>query len=356
MSAINPEMIKLARESRGLNQGDLCTLLGVAQGTISKIENGLIQPSTELIQNLCKVLDYPASFFSQNDHIYTSNYIYYRRRLSMTKKNLSVSEARQNIIRIGIEKLLNSIDLPDTNLFHWDVAQHGNPRDAALLLRERWKLPKGKVDNLTKTIEDNGIIIIPFDFGGDKIDGISQYTDKNHPLIFVNNKLSPDRYRLTIAHELGHLILHFRNPIAEDRDVEAEAFMFASELLVPTEEFRRSFEYLDFKALTNLKLYWRVSMSALVMKAKQIGSITENQAKYLHSQLSALGYKLQEPLELSPPKEYPMLIKEILQVYREQLGYTVNDMGHLLHLHHRDFQDYFSLDTSKLRVVRGSHN
>ncbi|WP_143307242.1 ImmA/IrrE family metallo-endopeptidase [Chitinophaga vietnamensis] len=274
----------------------------------------------------------------------------------MTKKNLSVSEAKRNIIRIGIEKLLNSIDLPETNLFHWDVSQHGSPQDAAHLLRERWRLPKGKVDNLTKVIEDNGIIIVPFDFGGDKIDGISQYTEKNHPLIFVNNKLSPDRYRLTIAHELGHLILHFRNPIAEDRDVEAEAFMFASELLVPADDFRKSFEYLDFKVLTNLKLYWKVSMAALVMKAKHIGSITENQAKYLSAQPSALGYKLQEPPELSPLREYPMLIKEILQVYREQLGYTAEEMGSLLHLHYTDFQNYFNLDTGRLRVVRGAHS
>ncbi|MET6997837.1 XRE family transcriptional regulator [Chitinophaga defluvii] len=356
MTAINPEMIKLARESRGLNQGDLCTLLGVAQGTISKIENGLMQPSPELIQNLCKVLDYPSSFFSQKDNVYATSYIYYRKRLSMTKKNLSVSEAKRNIIRISIEKLLDSIDLPETNLFRWDIATHGSPEDAALLLREKWRIPKGKIDNLTKVIEDNGIVIVPFDFGGDKIDGISLYTEKNHPLIFVNNKLSPDRYRLTVAHELGHLIFHFGNPIAEDRDVELEAFKFASELLVPSIDFRRSFENLDFKALTNLKLYWRVSMSSLVMKAKQIGSITENQAKYLFSQLSALGFKLQEPPELSPAKEYPMLIKEILQVYKEQLGYSTEDMGNLLHLNHRDFQDYFNLDSVRLRVVRSTHN
>ncbi|UPK67943.1 helix-turn-helix domain-containing protein [Chitinophaga filiformis] len=352
MAAINPEMIKLARESRGYSQNELCTLLGVAQGTISKIENAVMQPSEEVLSKLAQVLDYPVSFFSQPDYLYAPSYIYYRRRISMSKKSLAISEAKRNIIKLGLEKLLNSVDLPETNLFRWDVEDHGPIEQAAQLLRERWKLPRGKVDNISKVVEDNGIIIVLFDFEGEKVDGISLYTEKNHPVIFVNSTLPGDRFRLTIAHEVGHLILHFGKPIAETRDVEKEAFLFASELLVPTAEFRKDFDHLDFRALTNLKLYWKVSMSSLIYKAKQTGLITENQGKYLFAQLSALGYKTKEPLELNIPRETPTLLKEILQLHKEELGYSDEELSRLVHLNATDFKNYYQTDFQRLRIVR----
>ncbi|WP_295123495.1 XRE family transcriptional regulator [uncultured Chitinophaga sp.] len=353
MSAINSDMIKLARESRGLSQSDLCNLLGVAQGTVSKIENGLMQPSSEIVENLSIKLDYPVNFFLQADKVYSTSYIYYRRKISMARKNLSTSEAKMNVLRLGLQKLLDGIDLPETNLFSWNVEDHGTPEDAARLLRDRWKVPRGKIENLTKLIEDNGIIIVPFDFGAEKIDGISMYTEKNQPVIYINRKLPTDRFRLTIAHELGHLVMHFKNPISERRDVEREAFAFGSEFLVPAEEFTAQVSYLDFKMLTNLKLYWRVSMASLVMKAKLLAIITDNQAKYLWAQLSAMGFRLQEPPELSPPREDVGIIKEILQVYKSDYNYTDEDLCKIVQLNSSDFYNYYiSQEGCRLRVVK----
>ena len=39
---VNPEMIGLGRESRGLTQGQLAKLLGVSQGKISRFEAGML--------------------------------------------------------------------------------------------------------------------------------------------------------------------------------------------------------------------------------------------------------------------------------------------------------------------------
>ena len=36
-------------------------------------------------------------------------------------------------------------------------------------------------------------------------------TSKGLPIIFVNNNHSNDKKRFTIAHELGHLVMHLRN-------------------------------------------------------------------------------------------------------------------------------------------------
>lgn len=76
---------------------------------------------------------------------------------------------------------------------------------------------------------------------------ISGYIDFEKKLIIVNKYHSPSRQRFTIAHELGHWILH-QKELQQDRDIvilyrksiegetdplEQEANCFAANLLVP---------------------------------------------------------------------------------------------------------------------------
>src|SRR5438270_13981923 len=82
---INPEMLTLARESRGLTQGELARALGASQGKISKYESGMLRVSDEELRELSKVLDYPPEFFFQQDPIKGagSSCMYHRKRQSM---------------------------------------------------------------------------------------------------------------------------------------------------------------------------------------------------------------------------------------------------------------------------------
>src|SRR5439155_22483179 len=66
----NPEMVSLARESRGLTQIELARKLEVSQGYLSKIESDLLEPSLELVNRLARLLDYPSSFFYLPDRVY----------------------------------------------------------------------------------------------------------------------------------------------------------------------------------------------------------------------------------------------------------------------------------------------
>ncbi|MCQ2802830.1 MAG: helix-turn-helix domain-containing protein [Bacilli bacterium] len=49
--------IKKARISRGFNQTKLSKLTGIAQGDISKLENGLLNPSVTLLSRIAKALN-----------------------------------------------------------------------------------------------------------------------------------------------------------------------------------------------------------------------------------------------------------------------------------------------------------
>jgi len=58
MVKFNSEMLILAREARGLSQEELAEQMGVKQGTLSKIENGLLDV-TEYLQKICDTLNFP---------------------------------------------------------------------------------------------------------------------------------------------------------------------------------------------------------------------------------------------------------------------------------------------------------
>lgn len=66
---------------------------------------------------------------------------------------------------------------------------------------------------------------------------ITVYGD-SHAVIWVNMGESPERQRFTIAHELGHLMLHdtthaFRDVTYDGSETESEANRFAADLLMP---------------------------------------------------------------------------------------------------------------------------
>lgn len=354
LQSYNPEMIKLARESRGLTQNELCDRLNMTQGAISKIENGENSISEDLIEKISDVLTYPISFFKAKSQIYPTSLIYYRRKVKVQGKVLSQSEARMNILRITLEKLISNIELPSVNLIDWDVEKNGSPERAAIFLREKWRVPKGKIDNLTKLVEDNGIIVIHFDFGTDKLEGLSLFTVQNQPVIYLNSNMSSDRLRFTLAHELGHLVMHFGKTFDTLRDLEDEAFKFGSEFLIPAIDFKKSIEKVDLLTLANLKRYWKVSIQSMIHKAKDLKMITPNQFKYLWSQMSANGYIKSEPLELNFPKETPTMVKEIIDLHKSELDYTVDDLSKILSLDTKEFISYFVQENNvaKMKIVR----
>jgi len=185
-------------------------------------------------------------------------------------------------------KLLDGIVLSENEIPVWDVEIEGSPKMCAQFLRKYWKLPRGRVENISLLVEKYGAIILPLNLKD--MDGFSMYTTNGIPLIFINKNLPPDRYRLTVTHELGHIIMHLSFLIPEDRDKEKEAFLFAAEFLMPEHEIVDQLVKLNLSKLSSLKSYWKVSMASLIMRAKTLGTMTENQLRYLWQQLGSNGY------------------------------------------------------------------
>lgn len=351
MQKFNSEILKLAREARFLTQTELSKILGVEQGTISKIEKNILSVDEKLVSNISQALNFPISFFYQDKKV---NVVegHYRRKASTSVKKMNQYKAQMTIAEWHFLKLMDEIELPETKLPEWNVLEDGIPSLCAKHLRDFWKLPKGRIANLTKLIEDNGVVIISLDLGD--ISGFSTYANGIIPVIYVNSNVSPDRYRLTIAHELGHLILHFGNKVGPDRDIEKEAYEFAIELLVPENNIRPYFTKVSIESLADLKSYWIVSMQALLRYANTLGMVTQNQYKYLWIQMGSLGYRRNEPVNV--PSEKPGIITEIVKAYIDDLGYSKEELAMVLQINMSELERIYFGSSGKLKVLRGQLN
>lgn len=345
---VSYQMLVLGRESRGLTQQELVSLIpNLNQGNYSKMEKGLLNIPYETIVNIAKELDYPVSFFYKKGVQTPISSFYYRKRISMAKKNLNVLEAKLDIIRILIDDLLDSIDIPHFSLPQYEVSDDLSASEIAVRVRDFLKIPTGPIKDLVKIIEAAGVIVYFIKIDIDKFDGITLVTDKGHPIIFINQSLPNDRKRFTIAHELFHLIAHIPySPLPAGRNEEAEANEFAGEFLMPYLECRYDLQDLKYSQLPTLKSYWKMSKAAIIYRAKDICAITPEKYTYLNIELSRNGEKKRENGRVEIDE--PTIVKLIIDVFENQLGYSLNDFLGLLSLGTKDYFEYFA--SSKHRV------
>ena len=272
---VNPEMIILARESRGLTQSCLAKSLCITQGKLSKIEHGVLCVSKELLEELSKELDYPIEFFFQTESIFGAglSIVHHRKRKSISSKTLAMIHAQMNIRRIHLSKLLQAVNIQKNRIPHMDVDEYDEDIERiAQEVRANWLIPSGPIKNLTAIIESVGGIVIQCNFKTRKLDAIGHSIPRLPPIIFANIDVPGDRLRFTLAHELGHIIMH---SVPRPR-MEKEADRFAAEFLMPSRDIRPSLSQLSLSKLANLKIHWKVSMAALLYRAKELNKISGN--------------------------------------------------------------------------------
>lgn len=352
-NSVNPEMLILARETRGLTQSELADVSSISQGNISKYESGLLHVSEEHLEKIASVLDYPASFFFQSDQLYGfgSHCTYYRKRQTMPVKEQKVLLAKMNKIRIHIARLLNGVELEHENQFQrLDIEDYGGEVERiAQLIRKNWRLAFGPIKNLVGAIESAGGIVVRKSFGTKKLDAFSQWIPGLPPIFLINADMPGDRVRFTLAHEIGHIVMHQ----IPTENMEEEADRFAAEFLMPSRDISPDLDSITFANLAKLKPYWKVSMAALIVRANQMSKITERQYRTLFEQMNKNGYRMNEPIPI--PVEEPTLFKEIIDVYINVHRYSIEELSQLLGLHEHEFRSEYLNSNRTLRVIGRTH-
>lgn len=333
----NPSMMNLARRAAGIKQTHLARMASMGQGTISKIENGLLAPDEEQLKRIADACGVLVSFFERIDDIPESKHLY--RKRNITKHDESTIEAEFKIIQQDMAILLSSLELRKTlEIPNLQVGTEGikNASVAALKLRHLWSIPKGPILNLVQYIEAAGIIVIPIDFMPEKIDGVMvRGGGKYRDIIYINSNAPADRQRFTIAHELGHVVLH-QNYDVDNEDQEDEANEFASSLLMPVYDIAPYLYDLELEGnAKSLKRHWKVSIASLVRRARDLGCITERKYRYMNIDISKKGWRTSEPVQLE--MESPKIVSSIVKAYLDGLHYSDKELAALLSLNMQTF-------------------
>lgn len=344
----NPDMLVIARESRGRTQTELARESGFSQGIVSKWETHVSEPTSESIETIAGSLGFPVAFFYQTEPYFGLPPTFYRKRASTRKRVLNQLHARMTVVRLHLIRLLRSVSLDaPLELPYLDIDEVGSPEEAARLLRASWFVRPGPIPRLVDLIERSGVIVIPFDLRGEKIDAVGWSPPDVPPLIFFDPSAPPDRVRFTIAHELGHLVMH-RVPT---EDIETEANRFASEFLMPEKDIRVQLRGLSLERLAKLKLVWRVSMAALLYRANDLGQISDRQSRSYWMKFGKLGWRKSEPGSDQIPPEQPRLLTQVLGTHVDELGYSLQELAGAMNSSTRDLSDYYGIRPNRLEVV-----
>lgn len=235
---VSPDMLVLARQSRGLSQTELAQILSVSPGWLSKIEAGIKEVPQERLLKIAEVLDYPVSFFKNMQRIYGPGIsgMYHRKRHNISTKTIDKNQAQMEIRRMNLASLLAGVDIGDIELPNHDLCEFdGNIQDITRAVRAEWQLPRGPIVNVVKVIEEARGVIIPMDFENRLIDATSYWPRNMPPLFFVDFNYPTDRIRFSLCHELGHIVMHQDNP---NPFMEKQANDFAAEFLMPKEDIK----------------------------------------------------------------------------------------------------------------------
>lgn len=332
MNSTNIILLKLIREASGFTQSEFAEkILKLPQTVLSKLEHGVLSPSDDMLKSIAENSQYPIEFFREPFCDISSGLIYHRKRSSLKAFDRTRIESRARLRAFDAVRLARSSDV-SSNL----IAREGrSPVAAAQEVRQRQNIQQGPIDDMVRFLENLGVMILAFDFETDKLDGffIPIYEEDGREWVCIalntNAAFSVDRQRFTLAHEFGHAILHRKEfPDPNTVDYEAEANEFAAELLFPkAEAIKELVVPLTFTNLKNLKLKWRMSMSAIARRARDVEAVSDSSYRKTLFFLQSSGYRKREPLFGLAP-ERPVLLETLMNRMIER-GQHPDDILHL---------------------------
>lgn len=337
---VNPDMLTLAREIRGLTQTQLAESSNIRQAKISRYEGGVTDIHLDDLEVFATALRFPTDFFLQEGSRLGAgtSEIFHRRRRTVRSKDLKRIDGLVNLHRLGSRQLLKAFDPVSPSFIPcYAVDELDDIGEIASAVRATWSIPPGPVHNLIGWLEQASCLVFSCDFETDKIDEVVQWIHPYRPIILVNSTAPADRLRFSLAHALGHLVMHRgEEPYKE---MEKEADQFAAEFLMPASDIVDELVPVTINHMLELKQYWKVSMAALIYRAKVLGVITERQSTSLFQQRSRLGYTKNEPFPIS--RETPRLVRNLIDGHKELLGYSDEELAKLLKVSLADYHKWY---------------
>ncbi len=331
-----PVRLQEACKDRRIRIGELADMSGLSRVTVSNLANGRIRyPQRDTIVRLSWALKRPERFFYtpiKRDYIDTTVLTYRSFSSRANLDNASV-DVKVSTVKDVAQYLFSFINKRDIDIPSDIIKDHGsNLNDSdyvealALRLRDYWGLGQSAIGNMTILLENHGIICSRLDMPSriESVNSCSYFdgSERESGFVITSNKTTYFRRRFTLAHELGHIVLHHyldkEDYIKKTKDIEGQANLFASAFLMPHRAFVESVHKRTFSELLSLKKQWGVSIAACARRLLDLYLISDNQYESMNIELSKKGWRKVEPLDDSIEPEKPYYIEEGYRFLFEQ--------------------------------------
>jgi Zn-dependent peptidase ImmA (M78 family)/DNA-binding XRE family transcriptional regulator len=298
------DRLKLARKRAGYSLRTLAAALDseVTAQAIGKYERGEMMPSSGVLSRLGKVLGVSLEYLL-SEQVEALEAVEFR-KLSRTsagdraRVEAEVIDALQRYLAIEEILELDSEAWKKPGCKDRFIGLDDQGEILADDLREEWDLGTDPIPNMTSLLEERGIkvLVVPLPEG---VSGLTCLVrrprrESKMPVIVVNQNVTLERRRLTLAHELAHRLIDDTSPV----DHEKASTIFASAFLVPRHHLFREIgkhrNALGYKELIHLKRMYRISAAALLMRLKQVRVIDESTVTYAF-QTFARTWRAREP-------------------------------------------------------------
>ncbi len=313
------ERLTALRDLQGLTQKDLARALVVSQSFLSQIERGERPLPAELAVVAASMFSLPTSFFTVADGPAGAGEFTFRKKASALMRD----ERRIKALHVEAARLFHAVSLRSglqPAILPEPAAVDNDPEVCAELLRGQAGLsPEQPIPNMTRFVERLGVAVIHgLDDASENVSehtGISRPSRVNdRPLVAVVGRVPGAIQRISVGHELGHLIFD-RDSAAAIRGTrspeEARAYRLAGALLLPADVARRRItESLTLHAYLRIKADYGISVPGILRRAKDLGAISAARYRSLSIQLSSMGWRDQSAEPVPVAQEKPTLLKQ----------------------------------------------
>lgn len=318
--------VKDARILEGLKAGDVATRIGMGVTRYSRLESSdAFSPiDVDELTKLSEVLGFDEEYFSSPPvTVVERSALCFRAKKSMTKTQEDEVAAWARICG----DLLHGVLRETGELVKLSLPQTSSdfpPDEAAHLAREALGVRvDAPIAQLMRALERAGVFIFSAEFAAEGVarhDAVSLWVGeaRQRPVVLVRDIESWERTRMSMAHEVGHLVLH---RYAKPENAEEAAFAFAAEFLMPGDSIKREWPaHATLESLLPLKMRWGVSISALIEQGHRLGLMTPERRRSLYKQLSTRRqypsgktWREQEPGFDRREVEKPLLITRLIE-------------------------------------------
>ena len=365
---IIPDRIKEARIYRGLAQKELADMVGVTKQSICNYEKNLNEPTTEVLIRLSEALRFPINFFyKQRRTIDDAGEVYFRSSAIPAKTKEMLEQKLRFLANDIVGFVEDYINLPELDIIDVPYKSEYSKDDILRIakeLREYWGLSSKPIPNLTYVMQEHGCVIARLSLDSNRTDGYTKWIN-GRPITFLNTeKDAAVRARFTLAHELGHIILHRNLKPGEDiKRREKESNYFAGEFLIPSDSALDEIINISLDSFIPIKLKWKVSIGVIVRRCLDLDLITEDRFTLMQKQISKRRWRTYEPLDDMIEVEKPQLFKEAFTLLNENnilskdeitdlIAFDKNELIELCCLPHDFFSDGQLSIKPKLRIVK----